>query len=179
MIRAVPLLTVGHGTLAIEQFTQVLVDAGVERLVDVRRLPGSRRNPQFAKDALLGSLPMEYVWEPRLGGRREASGDSRHSALRERSFQAYADHMVTDEFAHALADVLDDRSTIALMCAESVWWRCHRRLIADHLVLVEQVPVDHLFHDGRRQAHVPTPAARVEGGIIIYDVGETAPLTGA
>jgi uncharacterized protein (DUF488 family) len=175
----VTLLTVGHGTLPRDQFARLLGDAGVELVVDIRSFPTSRRHPQFRREAMQRWLPaagIAYRWEPRLGGRRKARADSPHRALRVPAFRGYADHMETDEFATALDELLADadREHTAVMCAESVWWRCHRRLLADAAVLLRGVAVEHLFHDGRRSHHRPTPEAHLDGRRIIYDAGETA-----
>jgi uncharacterized protein (DUF488 family) len=200
---AVGLLTVGHGTLAADELVELLRGAGVRLLVDVRAYPGSRRHPQFGREALAGRLPdegIEYRWEPRLGGRRSTRPDSPNVALRNDAFRAYADHMATTEFARALDDVLHEaaRRTTAVMCAESVWWRCHRRLLADAAVLTRDAEVRHLLHDGRLAPHHLTDGARLvrEGsesddraGLdelgrrapgrdrhVVYDVGGDQPL---
>ena len=92
-------------------------------------------------------------------------------ALRNDQFRAYADHMASDEFGHGVEELLELASagSVAVMCAEAVWWRCHRRLLADHLVLVRGVPVEHLYHDGRVVAHPPTSGARAAGARLVYD----------
>jgi uncharacterized protein (DUF488 family) len=134
-----------------------------------------------------GWLPeagVAYSWEPRLGGRRRLQPDSPHLALRSEPFRAYADHQGTPDFAAGLEALLetaeiaagDGGGTVAVMCAESVWWRCHRMLLADAIVLLEGIDVEHLSHDGRLTAHVPTAAARVQGGVLLYDRGLTPPL---
>lgn len=161
-----PLLTVGHGTLESEQLTLLLGSAGVELLVDVRSFPASRRNPQFARVELERWLPdagVEYRWEARLGGFRRAAPDSPNVALRNPSFRGYADYMATELFAGALARLLDDaaRQLTAAMCSETLWWRCHRRLIADAAVLVAGAAVRHLGHDGRLSPHRVTEGARL------------------
>jgi uncharacterized protein (DUF488 family) len=178
----VSLLTVGHGTLSADEFTRLVSEAGVELVVDVRSFPASRRHPQFRREAMERWLPdagPAYRWEPRLGGRRSARPDSPHGSLRVPAFRGYADHMGTGEFAAALDEVLADagRRRTAVMCAESVWWRCHRRLIADAAVLLRAATVEHLFHDGRLAPHEPMPEARVDGVRVVYDRGEgTLPL---
>lgn len=172
-----PIHTVGHGTLAAEDFVALLRAAGIAEIVDVRSFPGSRRNPQFGKEAMATWLPeagIDYRWEPRLGGRRrKVTENSRHAAWRHEAFRSYADWMETDEFRAGLAELLASRRAdgagTAVMCSESVWWRCHRRLISDHLVLVEGVPVLHLMHDGRLTPHPPLAEARVEEGDVVYD----------
>src|SRR5438067_10028130 len=114
-----------------------------------------------------------YRWEPALGGLRKPTPDSPNIALRHSGFRAYADHMATAEFANALDGVLAEAShrRTAVMCAESLWWRCHRRLIADFATLVRGVDVEHLLHDGRLSDHRITEGARREGDLVIYDVG--------
>src|SRR5438876_8172073 len=133
------LYTVGHGARPVEDLLQTLRSAGIERLVDVRSFPGSRRHPQFGKDALAGSLAsagIQYVWCPELGGFRKPRDDSPHSALRHAAFRGYADHMDTEEFGRSLRWLMEAgaEQPTAFMCAESLWWRCHRRLLADALV---------------------------------------------
>lgn len=175
--------TLGHGTLAVEEFGAVARNAGLEVVVDVRRFPGSRRYPHFASEemaAWLLEFGVGYRWLSSLGGRRKPAPDSPNVGLRNEQFRAYADHMISDEFAEGVAELsaLAGARTVAVMCAESVWWRCHRRLLADHLVLVEQIRVEHLFHDGRLVEHTPTPEARLLDGHVVYDVDTQRPLPG-
>ncbi len=167
------LLTVGHGTLAAERFVELLRGAGVTRLVDVRTAPGSRHNPQFGRAAMATWLPaagIAYRWEQRLGGFRRAAPDSPNTAWRHPAFRGYADHMATPEFAAALDGVLAEAAaaTTAVMCSESVWWRCHRRLIADAATLLRGVEVRHLMHDGALRPHLPGEAAQVRDGVLVY-----------
>lgn len=171
------LRTVGHGTLPEEDFAALVSDAGIRLVVDVRSFPASRRHPQFGREAMERWLPdvgVAYRWEPRLGGRRRPRPDSPHGGLRVPAFRGYADHMETEEFSDAVDELLAEAGTrpAAVMCAESVWWRCHRRLLADAAVLLRGAAVDHLFHDGRLDAHRPTPEARVDGPRLVYDGGE-------
>lgn len=171
-----PVLTVGHGARTAEEFTGVLTEARVQVLIDVRRFPGSRRHPHFSREVLhksLNDLAIGYEWwGESLGGRRKPSPESRHAALRNSSFRAYADHMESAEFQAALS-ALQARSKeerLALMCAETLWWRCHRRLIADALV-ARGLEVIHLG-TGKDAAHTLTPEARVdEDGRVVYDGG--------
>lgn len=189
-----PLLTFGHGTAEQPEIVGLLRDADVGLLVDVRRFPGSRRNPHVARDELARWLPeagIAYRWEPRLGGRRTVAAASRAAAdvhpdssatgtddpgdpwWRVEAFRAYAAHTRTDEFRAGLADLLADvdrgpRATV-VMCSETVWWRCHRRLISDVAVLLHSVPVEHLGHDGRRAPHPPSEGARVTDAGLRYD----------
>ncbi len=131
------LFTVGHGTRSAPELAAVVAHAGVGRLVDVRRFPGSRRHPHLSRDGLereLPSLGIAYEWCEVLGGRRSRVEGSRHPAWRNDAFAGYADHMDSDEFRSALDDLLS-RLPLAVMCAETLWWRCHRRLIADAATL--------------------------------------------
>src|SRR5690606_20387678 len=126
------------------------------------------RHPHFGTDAMGSWLPdagVDYRWVEDLGGRRRPTSDSPNVGLRNEQFRAYADHMATESFREGVRDLLDraaDRA-VAVLCSESVCWRCHRRLVADHLVLVEDVPVEHLFHDGRLAEHPVTPGAARDG----------------
>jgi uncharacterized protein (DUF488 family) len=173
--------TVGHGTLAAEALVSLLRDAGVAEIVDVRSYPGSRRNPQFAREAMEQWVPaagLRYTWIHRLGGRRPAAPASRHIALRDDAFRGYADHMETADFVAGVDGLLSlaAHREPAVMCSESVWGRCHRRLLADHLTLVRGVEVLHLMHDGRLVPHPVTPGARLAGDTVVYDVGVRRPL---
>ena len=180
--RSMGLLTVGHGTLPAAALVALLTGAGVAAIADVRRYPASRRHPHFAADALEATLAgagIRYRWEPDLGGRRSPAADSPHTALRNAAFRGYADHMDSPAFAEALDRVLAAAAggTTAVLCAESVWWRCHRRLIADAVVLGRGLGVDHLMHDGSLRPHAPTDGARAAGGRVVYDADEPG-LTG-
>jgi len=173
----VTLLTVGHGTASREELAGLLTGAGVERVVDVRIAPGSRRHPQVARAALAEWLPaagIDYRWEKDLGGFRKPPPDSPDVAWREPMFRGYAAWMRGPAFRAALDRVVAeaaDRRT-AVMCSEAVWWRCHRRLLADAVVLLHGMPVRHLMHDGRLIAHVPSDGVRVrEDGLLVYDAG--------
>ena len=173
--RSPVIFTVGHGTRPIEEFLAILGTAGIRRLVDVRTAPGSRRHPRFGQDALAASLEsqaVEHVWRKDLGGFRTPRPDSPHVALRNDAFRGCADYMETEEFRSALSWLIDtSRDTpTAIMCAESLWWRCHRRLISDALT-VAGFDVVHLLDEGRREPHRLNPSARVEGSRLIYDVG--------
>jgi uncharacterized protein (DUF488 family) len=175
------LYTVGHGTLPAAAFVELMDGPGVTQIVDVRSYPGSRRNPQYGRAELERWLPaagIGYTWEPRLGGRRRADATSPHVALRHEAFRGYADHMGRAEFRSALGALVDLAASTptAVLCSESVWWRCHRRLLADAAVLLHGVPVAHLFHDRRLVAHQPASEARVDGNRLVYDVGTATPL---
>jgi uncharacterized protein (DUF488 family) len=172
------LLTVGHGTAPRDRLAALLTGAGVRQLVDVRRFPVSRRWPDVGRDALASWLPaagVGYRWDERLGGRRPPVPDSPDVALRNPSFRAYAGWMRSVEFRAGLADLLAAAAAgpTAVMCSESLWWRCHRRLIADVVVLTAGVPMRHLLPDGRTVDHLPTAGIRVVDGLPVYDA---APL---
>jgi uncharacterized protein (DUF488 family) len=177
----VELLTVGHGAQEAAQLAQLLQVAGVELLVDVRAYPGSRRHPQFGREAVAAWVPaagIDYRWEPRLGGRRAVQPGSPNAALRNAAFRGYADHMASTEFAAALDEVLTEAAgrRTAVMCAESLWWRCHRRLLADAAVLTRRAEVRHLLPDGRTTPHELTSGARVADDHVVYDAGADRPL---
>ena len=161
-----PLLTVGHGPQDRGALGARLTAAGVQVVVDVRRYPGSRANPDVGREALEEWLPrlgIGYRWDQRLGGRRrlpsgQPAADGWWTVTQ---FAAYAAHTRTAEFAAALDEVVAGAATatLAVMCSESVWWRCHRRLIADVAVLTRGVPVRHLMPDGRLTPHRPADGA--------------------
>jgi len=178
---ATRLITVGHGTRPEDDFVQLLRHAEIDSLVDVRTAPGSRRHPQFQRQAMEHWVPaagIAYRWEPRLGGLRKPAPDSPNVALRHSGFRAYADHMATTEFVDALDQVLEEAMTrpTTVTCAESLWWRCHRRLIADFASLVRGAEIRHLMQDGRLVEHCPTDGVRREDDRLVYDVGETGSL---
>lgn len=166
------ILTVGHSTRPIDDFVELLKAHGVERVVDVRTVPKSRRNPQFGQDALPGSLAaagIGYTHMPALGGLRRARPDSPNTGWRNASFRGYADYMQTPAFAAAMEDLLSlaKKQTVALMCAEAVPWRCHRSLIADAL-LVRGIGAEDISSPSRRSPHELTPFARVQGTKVTY-----------
>ncbi|MGV9392034.1 DUF488 domain-containing protein [Streptomyces olivaceus] len=169
------LVTFGHGTAGRSELAALLRDAGVAAVVDVRTAPGSRRDPDLLRERLARWLPEEglgYRWERRLGGFRKPAPDSPDVVWRNTSFRGYAAHTRTPEFVAAMDELLaqEARERSAVMCGEAVWWRCHRRLIADFAVLARGTPVDHLMHDGRLTPHSPTPGARLRpDGLLVYD----------
>ena len=170
-----PLVTFGHGTAGREQITDLLHHAGVAAVVDVRTAPGSRRNPDMLRQRLAEWMPagaIAYRWEPALGGFRKPAPDSPDSVWRNDSFRGYAAHTRSHEFVAAMDRLLGEAACArtAVMCSEAVWWRCHRRLIADFAVLARAVPVLHLMHDGRTSPHMPTAGVRLrEDGLLVYD----------
>jgi uncharacterized protein (DUF488 family) len=168
------LLTVGHGTISAEKFIGLLRGAGVARLIDIRSAPGSRHNPQFARAGMERWLPaggIGYEWDRALGGFRKTSPNSPNTALRHASFRGYADYMLTQTFTTAAKELLLSVSSlpVAVMCSESVWWRCHRRLLSDYLALVHDVEVWHLMHDSSVSAHQLTEGVRLAGDHVVYD----------
>jgi uncharacterized protein (DUF488 family) len=172
--------TVGHGTLSAEALVALLAGAGIGGLVDVRSFPGSRRNPHFGREAMERWVPaagIAYTWLRDLGGRRRPASGSPHVALRHEAFRGYADHMESPEFLASVEKLLSlaEDGPAAVMCSESVWWRCHRRLLADHLLLVRGVDVVHLMHDGRLAPHVVTDGARLAGQTVVYDLEGDSP----
>ena len=173
------IFTVGHSTRSQEELIAILREAGVELLVDVRRFPGSRRYPQFGKEALragLAAAGISYRHEPDMGGRRDPRPDSPNTAWRVAAFRGYADHMASPEFRAALERLSAPAAgPAAVICAEAVPWKCHRQLIADALV-ARGVEVVHLLAPGRRQPHVLNPAATVGAdGMLIYAAAASTP----
>lgn len=169
---AATLWTIGHSTRSWEDFLALLAGEGIETIVDVRRFPGSKRYPWFASEAMAQHLPetgIAYRWLPQLGGRRRAQPGSPNGAWRNAAFQGYADHMTSAEFAEGLDAALELAATrrTALMCAEALWWRCHRRLISD-LLTARGVTVCHILDAKHVQPHVLNPDARIEGEGLIY-----------
>ena len=177
------LLTYGHGTDSAEHTVATLAGAGISSLVDIRTAPGSRRNPQFARAAMEEWLPeagIAYRWEKRLGGFRKPSADNPDLAWHEDMFRGYAEHMRSAGFISAVDDVLAEAtvaaraSQVAVMCSESLWWRCHRRLLADFATVARGVEVRHLMHDGRVESHRPSLGLRLRSdGLLVYDLGQT------
>jgi uncharacterized protein (DUF488 family) len=176
-----PYFTVGHSTRTVEELVALLREAGCDQIADVRTVPRSRTNPQFNADSLpdrLAEAGIGYRHLTRLGGlrgRRKGAPASPNGFWENASFRNYADYAMTPEFRDGLAELraLGDRRTCAIMCAEAVWWRCHRRIIADYL-LAEGQPVRHILGPGHTAPATMTPGARVQGdGAIRY------PPTGA
>jgi len=163
--------TIGHSTRTIKYFIELLTAHRIELLIDVRRWPVSRRHPQFNRESLAASLAakgIEYIWRQDLGGFRKAAPDSPNTAWRVSTFRAYADFMLTEDFARIIGEVesLARTKRIAILCAEAVPWRCHRQLLADAF-LVRGWPVRHIMDDGCH-AHKLPPFARPQGQTIMY-----------
>ena len=174
------LWTIGHSTRAWDVFVAMLGDAGIGTLVDVRRFAGSRRHPQFSGDvmgAALAEAGIRYVPMPALGGRRTPVADSRNTLWRNASFRAYADYMETASYraAHEALASLATASPTAVMCAEAVWWQCHRGLISDDFK-ASGWRVVHLMAPGRTEDHPWTGAARIVEGRLQYFEPETGSL---
>jgi uncharacterized protein (DUF488 family) len=164
--------TVGHSTRSAEEFAQILLAHNIKVLVDVRSFPGSRRYPQFNRAALAESLMqvgIEYKHEPGLGGRRTPRADSHNTAWKNASFRAYADHMESEEFKKGVKNLreLAAKTETAVMCAESLWWRCHRSLISDYLK-AEGHTVIHILSENKTEEHPFTSAARIVDGSLSY-----------
>ncbi|HET8549576.1 MAG TPA: DUF488 domain-containing protein [Bryobacteraceae bacterium] len=165
-------LTVGHSTRPIAEFLELLCAHGVQLLADIRTVPRSRRNPQFNSDALpaaLAPVEIEYLHLPGLGGLRQPRTDSPNAGWKNDSFRGYADHMQTPEFADSLCQLMQVAAgqRVAIMCAESLPWRCHRSLVADALA-ARGVEVEHIMTATKRQPHKVTPFARTEGERVTY-----------
>jgi len=169
---AITIWTVGHSTRTADELIAVLDAYAIELVVDVRRFPGSRRLPQFSADALDASLAahgIAYRWLASLGGRRRAGADSANTGWRHPAFRAYADHVATEEFAEGLTELLMLAQGLrtAVMCAEVLWWRCHRRIIADVLSVLG-VQVVHIRDAQVAEVHVVRTPARVMDGRLTY-----------
>jgi uncharacterized protein (DUF488 family) len=167
-----PLFTIGHSTRPLDELVRICGTAAVRAIVDVRRFPGSRRSPHFARQALEASLPahdIDYLWLPDLGGRRRRAADAPPSPWQVPAFAGYADHMRTAEFRDGFARLLSVAAAhpTAIMCAEASPYRCHRRLISDWAEL-HGIEVVHLLDEHRHERHKVTPFARhaADGGVV-------------
>jgi uncharacterized protein (DUF488 family) len=174
--------TIGHSTHDLDALAGLLAHSGAEAVADVRRFPSSRRLPHFNRPALEAGLAergIGYEWlGEELGGRRKPQAGSPNAGWEVEAFRAYADFMQTAGFERGIArlEELASRSATAFMCAEGPWWRCHRRLVADAM-LVRGWRVEHVMPDGRVQTHALTGFALVEGGRITYPPAQGS-LTG-
>ena len=171
------LYTIGHSTRTLAELVSALKAHGIETLVDIRAFPMSRRLPHFNREALAASLPqhgIRYLWTKELGGYRKATRkDSPHTALRSASFRNYADYTLTPAFESAVADLLRLASTsrTAYMCAERVYFRCHRMIVSDWLA-AHGHEVLHIDGESPARPHKLLPEARMVGGQMIYSGGE-------
>ena len=173
------LFTIGHSTHPIETFLGLLATPGITLLADVRSFPSSRRWPQFNqadRQSALAAAGIAYRWCAALGGRRRSKrSDSPHRAWEHPAFRSYADYTETPEFEAGLLDLTTAARavTVAIMCSEGLWWRCHRRIISDHLA-VRGWEVVHVMPDGKRVTHALPEFASVSGDRIVYDGGQQA-----
>ena len=170
--------TVGHSTRPIDELMDLLAAFDIELVADVRRFPGSRRLPQFTAPALEAALAqrgIDYRWLPALGGRRRPDPASRNVAWRHPAFRAYADHVATEEFAGGLFELLMLARGLrtAIMCAEILWWRCHRRIIADVLTSLG-LRVVHIRDQHTAEVHRLLAPARLAGGRLTYETRRRA-----
>ena len=174
-----PVYTIGHSTREFDAFVSLLRENGVTAVADVRRYPGSRRHPQYGRDVLPAALAAQgigYRWLPELGGRRRARPDSPNTAWRHEAFRGYADHMASDEFARGYRELLAFCATqpSTLMCAETLWWRCHRALVSDALV-ADDIEVIHILGPGKTARHVLRAPARLVEGRLTYTAPAASP----
>jgi uncharacterized protein (DUF488 family) len=164
--------TIGHSTRPLDDFLAALAAFDIETVIDVRRFPGSRNSPQYGRERLdraLSEAGVGYTWIEALGGRRKQLSNSLNTAWRSAAFRGYADYMASAEFAHGLERLLEvaNAARSALMCAEAVWWRCHRSLIADALC-VRGIKVVHILDAKHSTVHPMTKPARIVDGKLTY-----------
>jgi uncharacterized protein (DUF488 family) len=164
--------TIGHSNRSFKEFVDLLQLHNIQRVVDIRTIPGSRHNPQFNQESLGSSLQnygIDYHHMKQLGGFRKASSDSPNKGWRSKGFRGFADYMQTEEFREALEELigLASQKSAAIMCAEAVPWRCHRSLIADALT-VRDVQVEHILGTSSVQVHQLNDMARVSDGKLVY-----------
>ena len=167
-----PIFTIGHSTRTAAEFAGLLDAHGVRQIADVRTIPQSKRHPHFSRAALeefLGSRGIAYRHFPELGGLRRPRADSINTAWRHAGFRGYVDHMQTNDFRRGVRDLaqfaLHDHTSV--LCAEAVWWQCHRRLLADALV-VRGIPVRHILSSAEPKPHELSEFARQHEGGVIY-----------
>lgn len=173
---AIQVWTIGHSTRDLDEFLALLAVNNIEAVADVRSYPGSRKFPQFNAGELTASLPangIEFVLFKQLGGRRKTRPDSPNTVWRNEAFRGYADYMETVEFRGGIDELLQliGQKRTAIMCAEAVWWRCHRSMISDYLKAAG-VAVEHIMDGGKNVIHPYTSAARLDRGKLIYGAAE-------
>jgi len=166
--------TIGHSTHTLDEFMVMLKSFQIELVLDIRSFPGSRRYPYFNKESLAVSLPeneIEYIHLRELGGRRKTTIDSRNTGWRVAAFRGYADYMETDKFNNAIKELecLAAKKRVAFMCAEAVWWRCHRSLVSDYLKH-QGWTVIHIMGAGKGDEHPYTSPARIIEGKLLYNL---------
>jgi uncharacterized protein (DUF488 family) len=175
------IVTIGHSNHPLDRFLDLLAQYEVEALVDIRRFPGSRKHPHFNRDNLAAALQkadVEYRWLEALGGRRRKQRDeSPNLGLENKSFRNYADYMLTDEFRDGVKKLLEParKKRTAILCAEGLFWQCHRRLVSDFLT-AKGVPVQHIMPTGELRPHPLTRGAVIESGQVTYP-GEKSLVT--
>ena len=164
--------TIGHSTHILEEFVAMLHSFNIEHIVDIRSFPGSRKFPQFNKEALEVSLPqsnIQYIHIKKLGGRRKVNPESKNTTWRHVAFRGYADYMETDSFAEGIKELIEiaQKQHTAYMCSEAVWWRCHRSMVSDYLK-ANGWNVQHIMQIGKSSEHPYTQPARVVDGELTY-----------
>ena len=179
-LAATTVWTIGHSTRPIGEFLGLLAEYRIATVADVRSFPGSRKYPQYGREALAAMLAanaIDYEWMPALGGRRRVLPDSPNTGWRNASFRGYADYMTSEQFTQGMARLLELAavSRTAVMCAEAVWWRCHRSMIADAL-RVRGVDVVHILDARHSTAHPMTAPARIVDGRLTYAADGCASL---
>lgn len=178
------LFTIGHSNQSVDRFLGLLAQHRIEALVDIRRFPSSKKFPHFNRNVLAAALQevgIEYHWMEGLGGRRHKTKSdfiSPNMGLQNEGFRNYADYMLTEPFRKAMGKVLEIAGCkrTAVMCAESVYWRCHRRLVSDFL-LANDVTVRHIFPSGELRPHQPTPGAKIVAGQVTYPAEQNSFFT--
>ena len=174
---ALPFYTIGHSTRSIADFVELLRVGAVEMVIDIRTVPRSRTNPQYNEDVLADALAPYQIGHRRIAALGGLRGRTREIAPEvngwwsNRSFHNYADHALSEAFAAGLAELvaIGRERRIAMMCSEAVWWRCHRRIVADHLLAVGE-EVFHLMDGGRADPARLSPGATLAGGVLTYPV---------
>ena len=172
--------TIGHSTRPFEEFTAMLKSFNIDRVVDVRSFPGSRKFPQYNKEILAETLPennIQYTHLVELGGRRKVNKDSKNTTWRVAAFQGYADYMQTAAFREGikLLEEIAGNERVAYMCSEAVWWRCHRSMISDYLK-VHGWKVMHIMAIAKEDEHPFTGPAHLENGELSYEDDGSIPL---
>ncbi len=164
--------TIGHSTHDFDGFVKILKSFGIEIVIDIRSYPGSKRYPHFNKESLQLSLPdkgIEYNHLKNLGGRRKTKPDSINTGWRHPAFRGFADYMETGDFKKGIVELesLAEKKRCAFMCAEALWWRCHRSLVSDFLKL-RGWKVMHIMREGKAAEHSYTEPARIKNGVLTY-----------
>ena len=166
--------TIGHSTRSFEEFVDMLHSFGIELIADIRSYPGSRKFPQFNKEALEISLPqyeIQYVHLKNLGGRRKVNPQSKNTGWRHAAFRGYADYMETDAFKEGIIELVNRslKQRTAYMCSEAVWWRCHRSMVSDYLKL-QGWKIMHIMGIGKAKEHSYTTPAKIVNGELNYEL---------